>query len=807
MNEDWTQTPDAHRVLALENDPRPAWLWTGDGTSLLWHNAAAELFGAKLKASGLKRAEPARPIKGQITRILRLGLVGRPTLSRMQFIAGRKPLSATCICTPLALAEQTPSLLTVGVDPIAKEIRAAAAPDDTPDSAQKDTPPDAAPEEAETEAKAEPANGEPDSIEPEPGPENFGLSTLFAKLAENDALYEPLGETDDLPLPPEATPAPVPHTPPPQEETQASESEHARDQSDWGEDAEGDDSAVFDSDSGREGSAQTGLWQITGRGITPAAPSGKAEAPEPAAEEAPEAPAPESEDRVARYNFDELARILNDRIGRESEPAPADANAEPQDDTPRASGSLVTLSEETLVLNRLPLGLLIFRDQDIVFVNRALVELTGYDSATALRAMGLGAVLPMLDASKTAGQVTQLLRRDGHKIAVCARLQTITWQGQSAFMLSARAVDSAVLEEGEVKRFAQLAASLSGDVFLAADASGTITEISGAQPGQNGTAPARGTTLAALTAPQSAQDLERFLNLPARFAESRRPAVALKGKTPGTQLKLFAQGRAGVVSGYFGILEGPEAPQAAPSKAHRSVPTATLSRISHEVRRPLNTISGFAELIASEAFGPISNPRYIEYARDIVSASQAIGELADELDDFVRLANGDLRLSPKDIDLAALLGECLMRVRGHAGSARVLLRSAISERLPHVRADEITLKQTVLNILASAIALSGEGSKVVLSAQCEDDGSVSIHVRDAAKSPNALTEQFVVFRDGLDKNGAARMPVRSSIGLTLTRSLAAVNACSLELAPASETGTLITLAIPADLVVTDAGTS
>jgi signal transduction histidine kinase len=206
-------------------------------------------------------------------------------------------------------------------------------------------------------------------------------------------------------------------------------------------------------------------------------------------------------------------------------------------------------------------------------------------------------------------------------------------------------------------------------------------------------------------------------------------------------------------------------------------------------------------LIASESFGPLANSRYLEYARDIRSASGEIGDLADELDDYVRLAEGELALSPADVDIATLLAESLVRVRAQAGRARVLLRSAISERLPYVRVDAATLKQAVLNMLASAISEGGEGSKVVLSGQVEDDGSVSIHVRDTAKAPNALAERFMVFRDGVAADGSERKPSQSSIGLTLTRSLVAVNACSLSLAPASESGTLMTLTIPASLVV------
>jgi hypothetical protein len=363
-------------------------------------------------------------------------------------------------------------------------------------------------------------------------------------------------------------------------------------------------------------------------------------------------------------------------------------------------------------------------------------------------------------------------------------------------MLSARAIDGDAGREDEIRRFAADFARLSGAGYIEADKIGMIKSVGGNSQALPSNVQ-KGERLSQLVAREEQAALSRFLALPARFAETERPVVSLKGKLPGTALRIFALGRAGVVSGYSVLFErsapAPDMPGA--------LPAASLGRIGRELRRPLNTIVGFSELMVSESFGPITNARYLEYARDINAAGSVITDLADELDDYVRLAEGKLVLAPDDIDLAALLADCLVRVRGQAGLERVLLRSAISERLPMVRADATTLRQTVLNMLASAINEAGEGNKVVLSAQMEDDGAVTVHVRDAARKPGVLADQFVVYRDGEARDGTARQPVRSSIGLTLTRTLAAVNACSLSLDPASDSGTLMTLTIPASLVV------
>src|SRR5690606_14062889 len=126
MDADWITSPSARRVLQHAEDSRPAWLWSQDGQLLLWQNAAAPLFLAKLKKHGLKLAPTAVPIKGQIARNIGLGSIGRTSLARIQFIAGEKPASSTCATTPLTWQDGQTVLLIVGVYPIAPEILDAA---------------------------------------------------------------------------------------------------------------------------------------------------------------------------------------------------------------------------------------------------------------------------------------------------------------------------------------------------------------------------------------------------------------------------------------------------------------------------------------------------------------------------------------------------------------------------------------------------------------------------------------------------------------------------------------------------------
>ncbi|MBD8065584.1 PAS domain-containing protein [Devosia sp. PTR5] len=848
MNDRWTTLPSARDVLQHADDTRPAWLWSQDGHELLWSNAAAGLFLAKLKKHGLKRAPLAIPIKGQVARIIRLGTIGRSSLARIQFLAGEKPVSLTCATTPLAWHDGETALLIVGVDPIADEILEAAAaagadaqaePEgiDLPAKAEEQRPEPVEPvlpapqdldaglaysdeleswqaEAAETDADAHPelqpfephgndapadwqrvldeaedaaAASEDVRQERKTEPASRGrLSNLVDRLLQDEDLFTPLGADDDR--------APVaPASIEPAEEAPMV--------------GEAAVPAVSDAAQQNESAVQV-FYRLTGRAFTPHEDSADASLPAEAdkADHAVEPPPEDTHDResverVSRYNFDELSRILTDRIGERAQtPLQAPVPSVPQPEA-QTSGALVNLGAETLVLNRLPLGILVFRDQQILFANRAITEMVGYDSVESLRGAGLAAVFPAAGPEgQDAGPVNHLVQRDGTLVPVTARLQSISWHGRPALMLSASATEVRTGHEEAVRAFAEGYAELRGEGFVVAGRSGTVSAANAAAADLlTAGKPITGRTLASLVGDEDVLALQAFLERPARFAETERPAVALRSGDGRADIILFALGQAGLLSGYFGFVRARTTPPARINPTQEFDP-ALLARISRGVRRPLNAIIGFSDLLRAETYGPLGDERYGSYAEDILRAGHEIASLVDELDDYTRLREGRYLPQRTMLDLTSLLEGCVVRIRAQANAARVIVRNAISETLPKITADRPSLIQAVLNLLASAIDQTPTGGTVVISAQKLDDGGIAVHVRDSSLHSVDMAERFVVFRDGSDKTGQALAPVRSSVGLALTRSLLAVNAVSLSVDPAGREGMLFTLKIPPDLV-------
>lgn len=848
MDAEWIKSPTARRVLVHWTDPRPAWLWSADGQRLLWRNRAARFCGARLRKTGVRMPPSVVPIKGQVARLIRLGSLGRPSLSRIQFLAGEKPVSITCTITPLLMDSENSALLVVAVDPIDAQVLDAGEGDDRqseslfPPEAEyvlfkggqvaggsagalEQLPPSALGPIPELSVGSEQVEfdgwrgtvtrlkaGPPDAMLLVFVPAESGTTSASATVPQTeparapDEPLLPLGlEPSENPDGPAEEPVAAPPEPPSGPQT-------------------GNLFAPAADEIVEEADAETTIRAIIDFADDDDADEAE-DVPEPDAKEAPALPPepdPETVERVSRYNFDELSRILTDRVGADTgNTAKAKPQPEPQEPRPplrtvtpvpqvkpAREGQLVNLAGDTFILNRLPLGILVFRDQQVLFANRSITEMIGYDSVEDLRSAGLAAIFPDAGSgSQEAGPINHLVQRSGTLVPVTARLQSISWQGRPALMLSASTTEVRTGHESAVRAFAEHLATARGDGFIETMRSGSISQISATAISMLGLQkPIIGKPLTALIAPDGIPGLQRFLERPARFAETSRPMLVIPGIKDGTELLIFAQGQAGIVSSYFALVrKKPGATTALPPPTEQpaEIEPSLLARVSRSVRRPLNTIVGFADLIRSSAFGPIHNPRYLEYARDIKAAGMEITALVDELDDYARLRDGRYVPRVTDVDLVSLLSASVVRVRGQAGAARVLIRSGISERLPRVRIDRAALGQAVLNLLASAIDQTPAGGSVILSAQPQDDGSIAIHVRDSGPVRPDPSEGFVVFRDEVGHDGTVLSSIRSSVGLALTRSILEVNQCALSIDPAGGTGTLFSLVIPAALIAGD----
>ena len=134
-----------------------------------------------------------------------------------------------------------------------------------------------------------------------------------------------------------------------------------------------------------------------------------------------------------------------------------------------------------------------------------------------------------------------------------------------------------------------------------------------------------------------------------------------------------------------------------------------LASMSHELRTPLNAVIGFSDVLLDRMFGEL-NERQEEYVRDIRDSGRHLLELINEILDLSKIEAGRMELELAPSSLADLLeqrhrdGPRARRPPRHLARARRRAR-----RSARSTADELKLKQVVLNLLTNAVKFTPDG--------------------------------------------------------------------------------------------------
>jgi signal transduction histidine kinase/ActR/RegA family two-component response regulator len=193
-----------------------------------------------------------------------------------------------------------------------------------------------------------------------------------------------------------------------------------------------------------------------------------------------------------------------------------------------------------------------------------------------------------------------------------------------------------------------------------------------------------------------------------------------------------------------------------------------LASMSHELRTPLNAVLGFSEVLLERMFGEI-NERQEEYLRDIHDSGQHLLELLNEILDLSKVEAGKMELDSSTFDLHVLLEHTASMLRERAAAHGVALGVDVDPALGEVYADELRLKQVVLNLLTNAVKFTEAGGSVVVRA-LRHGSELHITVTDTGVGiPEADRERiFESFQQG--GRGVTREE-GTGLGLTLSRQI------------------------------------
>ena len=492
------------------------------------------------------------------------------------------------------------------------------------------------------------------------------------------------------------------------------------------------------------------------------------------------------------------------------------------------------------ILDQMPVALLVHAGDRLIHANPEFLRLTGYSSLEALADVGgLDALLQRQDLDNAANQASGLVlvRADDVIVPVTARLQSVRFEDAAALMLAmiptaaepvaekehraeiiplARPIpEQAVRLQVEVEELRAILETATDGVVVI-DFDGTIRSMNRSASAlfNYDNDETEGRPFVMLFAHESQKAIVDYLaglsgHGVASVLNDGREVIGREAS--GGFIPLFMTiGRLTSSNGFCAVIrdvtqwkrteeELRTAKRVAEAaNAHKS---EFLAHVSHEIRTPLNAIIGFADLMATEHFGPVGHPRYVEYASDIVRSGRHVLDIVNDLLDISKIEAGEMELDFIPVELNETVSEAVSLLQPQANGQRVIIRTALSHSVPQVVADLRSVKQIVLNILSNAIRFTPSGGQIVVSTAYEGNGSVVLRIRDTGigMSREELEVAMKPFRQvagSTRKRGDG-----TGLGLPLTKAMVDANRASFAISSAPREGTLVEITFPPQRVL------
>ena len=231
---------------------------------------------------------------------------------------------------------------------------------------------------------------------------------------------------------------------------------------------------------------------------------------------------------------------------------------------------------------------------------------------------------------------------------------------------------------------------------------------------------------------------------------------------------------------------------------------AFVQNVSYELRSPLTNIIGFADLLASEAVGTLTDKQksYTDYIR---ASSVTLGVLIDNILDLATVDAGVAELRPELQDVPALIEKARAGLAATFpnvdGEKPLNLEIHIPEELPPLLADGTRIVQVLYNLLSTSARFSEPGGLVTLTVVARG-GRMIFTVED--EGAQTSEEMRAALNDRGDAAGNSGRQRGAGLGLAIVRSFVHLHGGTISVERREPRGSRVVVSLPQMLSITAA---
>lgn len=226
--------------------------------------------------------------------------------------------------------------------------------------------------------------------------------------------------------------------------------------------------------------------------------------------------------------------------------------------------------------------------------------------------------------------------------------------------------------------------------------------------------------------------------------------------------------------------------------------TTFLNHMSHDIRTPMNAIVGFTDTAMKRK----PDKEVENCLKKIRQSSEYLMTLINDVLDISRIESGKLEYKPIPVDLRDMINTVLSIARGYIENRDLNLYVSREElKTPYVMADELRIREVLLNIISNAIKFTKDGGTISFVAEnCPGNDEHHVIVRYRISDTGiGMSEEFLdrIFDEFSQENDGARTSYKGTgLGMAIAKKYVDLMGGKIEVSSRQGVGSTFTVEIP-----------
>nr|WP_314444707.1 PAS-domain containing protein [uncultured Sphingomonas sp.] len=221
------------------------------------------------------------------------------------------------------------------------------------------------------------------------------------------------------------------------------------------------------------------------------------------------------------------------------------------------------------------------------------------------------------------------------------------------------------------------------------------------------------------------------------------------------------------------------------------VRTDFVANMSYELRTPLTSIGGFAEMLREGYAGALSGPAK-DYVAAILESVARLSRLIDDVLDLTQGAKGEVALECDRVDLAGLIRTVTVQMEPGAKAKGLRFKVVIGEGTGSITGDHRRLRESLEHVLRNAVAYTDKGEVRLITRGARDKVEILIADTGRGLAEEHQARVFERFTRFSERRGEAAL----GLGLPLTRQFVEAHGGTVQLSSIVGKGTSVLITLP-----------